>query len=305
MPFFSLIVPVYNTAPFLDRCLESIVSQDFQDWELILIDDGSTDGSSDLCDRWAAKDERICCYHQQNRGVSAARNRALLHARGTWIWFIDSDDYILPRSLVTLAETSAHQKAELIVFNENITGSFQGELDAFLPKYYFPYIVGFGPCNKIYLRALIEENTIRFDVEERIGEDLLFNLSYYKCCTRYFFLGKNLYYYDKREGSAMTTSSKTRHVNQMRLFTKIFKILNHTVSDLHMSVFYFLHLIGGINQSREAGLTFWEARRLIRQYRQLFPFSRSMYRKGLQYFLHSEGASLLGKARMYLMLFPY
>ena len=94
MPFFSIIVPVYNTEKYLERCINSIVDQTFKDWELILIDDGSTDKSGKICDKYLILDERVYVEHKKNNGVSAARNRGLEIAKGEYITFIDSDDWI-------------------------------------------------------------------------------------------------------------------------------------------------------------------------------------------------------------------
>ena len=93
-PTISIIVPVYNTEQYLNRCIDSILSQSFTNFELLLIDDGSTDKSGDICDEYARKDERIKVFHKKNGGVSSARNMGLDFARGEWITFVDSDDYI-------------------------------------------------------------------------------------------------------------------------------------------------------------------------------------------------------------------
>lgn len=93
-PLISVIVPVYNVSPYLGRCIESITGQTYRNTEIILIDDGSTDGSGDICDRYAAEDGRITVIHTENRGVSAARNAGIEIARGEWCAFIDSDDAI-------------------------------------------------------------------------------------------------------------------------------------------------------------------------------------------------------------------
>ena len=90
----SIIVPVYNAEAYLDRCIESVVTQSFQDLELILVNDGSTDTSPEKCRAWA-HDPRVVFLSTENKGVSAARNLGLQQARGTWILFLDSDDYLL------------------------------------------------------------------------------------------------------------------------------------------------------------------------------------------------------------------
>lgn len=97
MPFFSVIIPVYNVAPYLRECLDSVLAQTFTDWEAICVDDGSTDGSGAILDEYAAKDNRIKVIHQANTGVSAARNTALEIAVGEYVCFVDGDDVILPK----------------------------------------------------------------------------------------------------------------------------------------------------------------------------------------------------------------
>ena len=98
-PVYSVIVPVYNVKPYLSRCLDSILSQTFSDFELIIVDDGSTDGSGQISDEYALKDSRIQVIHQENGGLSAARNTGLDRARGTYVYFADSDDYLKPELL--------------------------------------------------------------------------------------------------------------------------------------------------------------------------------------------------------------
>lgn len=94
IPQMSIIVPVYKTEKYLRRCIQSILSQTFSNFELILIDDGSPDNSGIICDEYAKKDKRVKVFHQKNGGVSNARNKGIEHAQGTWISFIDSDDYV-------------------------------------------------------------------------------------------------------------------------------------------------------------------------------------------------------------------
>lgn len=96
MPKISVIIPVYNVEKYLPECVDSILAQDFDDFECLLVDDGSTDGSGDLCDRYASRDSRFRVFHQPNQGVSAARNRGISEAMGEWIYFIDGDDWMMP-----------------------------------------------------------------------------------------------------------------------------------------------------------------------------------------------------------------
>ena len=101
IPKISVIVPVYNTEKFLQRCIDSVLAQTYQDFELLLIDDGSKDSSDTICDEYAAQDTRVKVFHKENGGVSSARNVGLDNARGEWITFVDSDDYIEENYLQT------------------------------------------------------------------------------------------------------------------------------------------------------------------------------------------------------------
>ena len=103
----SCIIPVYNTQKYLPRCIESVLAQTFVDWEMLLIDDGSTDASGSICDEYAAKDERIRVFHKENGGISSARNVGLNYAQGEWIFFVDSDDSLPKTSLESLLSRSS------------------------------------------------------------------------------------------------------------------------------------------------------------------------------------------------------
>ena len=113
----TVIVPVYNAEKYLDRCVKSIVEQTYKNWELILIDDGSIDGSGQLCDNWAEKDGRIKVIHKQNEGVSAARNNGISISSGEYITFIDSDDYWKKDFLMTLYHHMNDSKVDIVVCN--------------------------------------------------------------------------------------------------------------------------------------------------------------------------------------------
>ncbi|MEG3030397.1 MAG: glycosyltransferase family A protein [Oscillospiraceae bacterium] len=115
MPFFSIIIPVYNVEKYLRYCMESILSQQFTDYEVILVDDGSTDKSGGMCDEYAAQDSRVRAIHQQNKGLGGARNTGILNAQGEWILFLDSDDS-MPKSTLEnwKASMSQNKQAEVI-----------------------------------------------------------------------------------------------------------------------------------------------------------------------------------------------
>ena len=102
-PLVSIIVPVYGVEQYIDRCVNSLVNQTYRNIEIILVDDGSLDGSPQLCDEWAVRDERVTVIHQQNTGVSAARNHGLDEAHGEYLYFVDADDYAEPNLIEVLA----------------------------------------------------------------------------------------------------------------------------------------------------------------------------------------------------------
>ena len=102
MPEISIIVPVYKVEAYLQTCIDSILAQTFQDFELILVDDGSPDNCPVICDEAARKDPRVRVLHQQNAGISAARNAGLKIAQGNWLGFVDSDDFVAPEFYETL-----------------------------------------------------------------------------------------------------------------------------------------------------------------------------------------------------------
>ena len=115
----SIIVPVYNTEKYLDQCIQSILSQTYTDFELLLIDDGSTDSSGVICDRYAEQDSRVRVFHKPNGGVSSARNIGLDNTKGEWITFLDSDDWIAPSMLDEVYKTAMVNDADMVFVDIN------------------------------------------------------------------------------------------------------------------------------------------------------------------------------------------
>lgn len=120
IPAVSVVIPVYNVEQFLCECVDSVLAQTMQDFEIILVDDGATDRSGQLCDAYAAKDSRIRVIHQPNGGLSAARNTGLDAATGEYVYFLDSDDYIAPHSLALLLSKSAESHADVVFFDARV-----------------------------------------------------------------------------------------------------------------------------------------------------------------------------------------
>ena len=114
-PTVSIIVPVYNAKNYLQRCIDSILHQEYTDYELFLVDDGSTDGSGDICDAYAAADARITVIHKENTGVSDSRNLAISQARGTYLQFLDSDDWITPDATKLFVRAATEHDCDLVI----------------------------------------------------------------------------------------------------------------------------------------------------------------------------------------------
>lgn len=210
----SVIVPIYNTEKFLNACLDSLLAQTFQDYEAILVDDGSTDGSGRICDSYAEKDCRIHVIHQKNAGVSVARNRALEKVSGEYVFFLDSDD-ILPENAF---EKLVHTDADLIIGSiwevdeygrpngisqclPNQSLSRVQVLEALFDESQWGY-QGYI-WNKLYRRSVIVKQNIRFDPVIKYNEDRLFLVEYLLSCSKVIMTSEVVYYYRQQKKSAL------------------------------------------------------------------------------------------------------
>ena len=186
----SVIVPVYNVEKYLPKCIDSILAQTFTNFELLLINDGSKDSSGTICDEYAAKDSRIRVFHKENGGVSAARNLGLDNAKGEWIAFVDSDDWVDESYLMDLFQ-AADEKDMLVVqglryystintiarelsFGDSVYKE-EEIIKAFSEKEIHRY--GY-PFSKLYNKNLLDKNGLRFDIEIHFAEDMLFMFKY-------------------------------------------------------------------------------------------------------------------------------
>lgn len=186
----SVIIPVYNAGDYLDRCLKSILSQDFSSYEVILVDDGSTDSSSDICDRYSLLDKRFVCKHKQNGGVSSARNCGLSMAEGEYVMFVDSDDALAKNALSTFYDTACNSSPDFImgaydVYTDNVYDRTCGPQTSSLfnkekMSVFFEKTVGEtgelfrSPWAKLYRRSVILDNSLGFNEALSYAEDKLF-----------------------------------------------------------------------------------------------------------------------------------
>ena len=213
----SIIIPVYNTEACLPACLDSILSQSFTDFEVLLVDDGSTDGSGAICDAYAARDGRVRVFHQENGGVSSARNAALENAAGAWVCFVDSDDQLCPGGLQALADGISDQvdlvMADYIETDHPVdgVGPVQGgrrtvaREEALASMFNDParkfegYVFA-----KLFRRDVILQKHLTFDPAIAIKEDTLFVVSYLCLCDGMVSVSDTpVYVYILRPSSAM------------------------------------------------------------------------------------------------------
>lgn len=232
----SIIVPVYNAQKHLKNSLNSILNQTYQNIELILINDGSTDNSGDICDEYALKDSRVLVIHQVNTGPSVARNRGIMKSKGDYIQFVDSDDYIDHTLTEKLVATMMEDTNDLVICGyktirlyrqtsqeiKNIPISkaqiSKGELLDNFGELFFNNFINV-PWNKMYKKNIIQQKNIEFPHDMRMGEDLIFNLEYIDNCSFFSIIDETGYHYDISNEDSLTTNFVDNYFeNQKFLF---------------------------------------------------------------------------------------
>ncbi len=226
----SFIVPVYNAEKGLRRLIESVLKQEYRDLELILVDDGSKDGSGAICDEFAAADSRVQVVHKANSGVSDTRNKGLSLAGGKYIRFLDADDWIPDDSTKEMVRCAAEYDADLVVcdfyrvIGENVArkGSI-GTGRVLSRKEYAEYMMDspadyyYGVIwNKLYRRDILETYELRFDPSLSFCEDFIFNLEYVLHADRIVPLQVPVYYYVKTEGSLVAQNMNPVRIVNMK-----------------------------------------------------------------------------------------
>lgn len=215
MPEVSIIVPIYNAENTIRRCIESVINQEFLDFELILCNDGSIDSSGQICDEYALKDNRIKVIHKENTGVSDTRNKAIKIATGKYIQFIDADDWLTNDATKLLVRRMKETSADLVISDfYRVVGkrtSHKGDIDVedVMNRETFAKHMMENPAdfyygvlwNKLFKREIIEKYEIQMDENVSWCEDFLFNLEYILHTNKIATLLVPIYYYVKTEGS--------------------------------------------------------------------------------------------------------
>ena len=222
-PKVSVIIPIFNVGHFLRPCLDSILNQTFKEFEILLVDDGSTDNSGAICDDYARKDNRIHVVHKSNGGVSSARNTGIQLSKSEWLYFVDADDEIISNGLETLYNATSPQidlvcasyirKENDVIITERESFSnlslsreqFIDEISKFRTKTFDRYLW----C-KLFRKSIIKENALSFDENLAYREDVVFLYRYAsKCKQKISCLCDQVYVYNRRsEGAAMTYVSQ-------------------------------------------------------------------------------------------------
>lgn len=203
---------MYNTEKYIKRCLESIINQTYKHLEIILIDDGSTDSSSKICDDYAKKDSRIEVFHKENQGSSAEKNFGLSIAKGKYISFVDSDDYLEPTIIEKLVKKIESNQSDIAICNffpnntTNLEETFTSRqaLTYIMDKKYFR---GYN-WNKLYKRELAKD--IQFCTDIYMAEDLLFNCKYLLKAKKCSYIDEKLYHYNCDNNNSISNSKLSK-----------------------------------------------------------------------------------------------
>lgn len=208
-PLVSIVVPVYNAEKYLQRCCESVLNQSYKQIELILVDDGSTDNSLEICESFKKQDARVKVVHKENGGVSSARNKGIEVAVGEFIMFVDSDDWIDFDTVEVLINLALHNGTDIVVYsllNEypNIQYPLQIDdavmsINDIINSYKLiknPDAILCSVCNKLYKREIIIKNNIKFLDNIKFGEDFIFNSQIIKYIDKISGSSRTMYHYD-------------------------------------------------------------------------------------------------------------
>lgn len=262
----TVVIPVYNTKEYLEKCVSSIIEQTYQNIEVLLVDDGSTDGSSDLCDVLAEKDKRVRVIHKINGGAATARNLGIDEAEGKYIMFVDSDDWLDTDAVKTLVEHA--DKNDLDVIRFNYVREFEGKQlvkrNTFLEERVYSGDECLKVCRQIlgltgnelahpesmnflassgfnmYRKSILQNTGARFIPIQEIGSfvDGLFNFSVFMNVRRFEFIDKPYYHYRKTNENAATAGYRKNYVpRQLVLFEKIKNIIGNDNQDFFQEAF--------------------------------------------------------------------
>lgn len=220
-PVITIVIPVYNVENYLKRCLDSIINQTYSSLEIILVDDGSSDKSPEICDKYARKDTRIRVIHKINEGVSVARNVGIENATGKYLCFVDSDDFLPKHSIESLYKGMLHARVNLsigawtrITLKGTYCNRYPEQIVEKSNKYGWMDALDMpemkGPVAKLFDANIIKENALRFPEKILVSEDTIFVYQYTSFCDSICIIDQSVYYYNRLS----LNSTTTRYYNQ-------------------------------------------------------------------------------------------
>lgn len=246
MEKISIIVPIYNVEKYLDDCLKSIIEQTYKNLEIILINDGSTDNSLEICYKYKKIDKRIILIDNKNHGVSYSRNKGIDVATGKYMVFVDSDDTIDKNYIFELVNANKDNFYDIVMVNfkdvfikndekkveyNNINANLLS--GRFFDDYYYIKSIVRSPWGKLFKRDIIEKNNIKFPVEISLGEDYVFNMQYYRFVKHYRYVNKHLYNYFHRNRKCLSKGytidsfdKQIEIIKKQKAFFKLYNIRN-------------------------------------------------------------------------------
>ena len=249
LPLISIIVPVYRTEQYLHQCVDSLLAQTYTRIEIILVDDGSPDGSGMICEEYAAKDPRVRVIHQENSGPSAARNTGLAHATGEYVMFVDSDDWISPDNCEKAVTVALEQNVDVVIWSyrrefpdRSLDRHIFAEEQAFTGEAYrrlFLKVLGdtvtpetldslSSACNKLYKLEGIAESVRFMDIKIIGTEDLLYNVQVFLRAQNAYYLREAFYHYRKDNQHSLTKTYKKELLPQRKvLFGELSRAVSH------------------------------------------------------------------------------
>ncbi|WP_419725267.1 glycosyltransferase family 2 protein [Terrisporobacter petrolearius] len=233
----SVIMPVYNKIRYIEKSVNSILNQTYKNFELIIVDDGSSDGSESICDKFAFQDSRVRVFHIENSGVSNARNIGIENAIGEYFQFIDSDDYVDSNMLNDLLQIIIDYNPDIIISGVKKIDDICHEIMEILPPLSalknkqdlmenFAEVqrnTGIYGCvsNKMIKKSIVDDNNLRFDTNIWLAEDLDFYLELYNYVSKIYFYQKSYYYYlQEAENSSTTSDRKNNYLLQAKIILK-------------------------------------------------------------------------------------
>lgn len=250
----SVIVPVYNVEQYIGKCVESVFAQTYTNWELILVDDGSTDSSGRICDKYARQDDRVVAVHRQNGGASAARNYGLSMVQGKYVYFLDSDDWIVESTLKSLYDFIKLECANMVYYDAYAVNEQNGSISKkhYSHKKQYPSKCGcnmmrellsnkefhVAPWLLFYETAFLKEKMLSFK-EGIIYEDMLFAYQSFVQAEKVAYLPQYLYYRRYRENSVMTSRISVHNYDSaVQIYESVRDFTNQL--DKHLRIFEYV-----------------------------------------------------------------